>query len=272
MAAIELGPLVLSTPRFAAILGAVAFLVAAQIRGRRDDSLTDWAWTGLILFIVGARLGFVIENLGVYLQEPLTILFVWQGGFSPWWGFAVAAVYTVLWPAGRRAVISQQLSVAAVGGAVWGGSLLLLTPAATADVSLPDTRIFTMANQETQLAQIAGGQPIVVNLWAPWCPPCQRETPMMLDVAGSEDSVTFALVDQGSAVSEVVEFLEERGLQLEDVYLDPRTAVADELRSIGLPTTLFFGSQGELQHTHVGEISRAELLRHVRSLSQPQPR
>src|SRR5690625_3049526 len=230
MAAIELGPLVLSTPRFVAILGAVAFLVAAQIRGRRDDSLTDWAWTGLILFILGARLGFVIENLGVYLQEPLTILFVWQGGFSPLWGFALATAYTLLRAPVRRAVGSQVWGVAAVGLATWGVTLLLLTPANAGDVRLPAVPVFSLDREETTLDQIAGGRPVVVNLWAPWCPPCQRETPMMVDVAEGEQDVAFALVDQGSPVDDVTDFLGERRLQAFHVYLDPRTAIASEVQ------------------------------------------
>src|SRR5690554_4018786 len=123
MTAVQLGPFVLSAPRFAAIVGLAAFLVTAQLLSRKRPALADWAWTAAMLVFVGARLGFVLENLGVYLREPLTILYFWQGGFSPLWGLAAAAVYTLTRTGMRR----DALPAVILGLAAWGGAQLILT-------------------------------------------------------------------------------------------------------------------------------------------------
>lgn len=262
MTAVQLGPFVLSTPRFAALLALVAFLAVAHLLERRRPGVSDWAWTSAVLVLLGARGGFVLENLSAYLREPLTALYFWQGGFSPVWGFAAAALYTV-W---RRAWSRHALALAALGLLTWGGTLTLLTPAEQARPSRPDTPLLTLAGEPTDLGRIAAGRPLVVNLWAPWCLPCRRETPMVLDVAAAHPEVPFALADQGSPAHDVTAFLGERGLPHGSVYRDPTARLGVELRTVGLPTTLFFAADGTLVHTHVGEISRAELERRVRGL------
>ena len=89
---------------------------------------------------------------------------------------------------------------------------------------------------------------------------------MVLDVAAAHPEVPFALADQGSPAHDVTAFLGERGLPHGSVYRDPTARLGVELRTVGLPTTLFFAADGTLVHTHVGEISRAELERRVRGL------
>ncbi len=262
MTAVQLGPVVLSTPRFAALLGLAVFLIAAHLLERRRPGAADWAWTSALVVAVGARLGFVLENLDVYLREPLTILYIQQGGFSPLWGLAAASVYT-LWRADLRRHV---LPVALLGLAVWGGAQALLTPAPGTQVVRPDVPLTTLAGQPVDLDGIVAGRPAVVNLWAPWCLPCRRETPMLIDVAASHPETAVALADQASSVPSVLTFLDERELSHDDVYLDASARLGRDLGSVGLPTTYFFAADGALVHTHVGEISRAELERRIREL------
>ena len=269
MTAIQLGPLILSTPRFAALLGLLVFLGAAHLLERRGRAgLSDWAWTAALLVVLGSRIGFVLENLGVYLQEPLTTLYFWQGGFSPLWGFVLALAYS-LWRTPWRAELLRPMgTLAMLGLATWGGTQLLLTPTDAVPVQRPDTPLQTLAGEPTDIAAIAAGRPAVLNLWAPWCPPCVRETPMIVGVAASHPETAVVLADQGSSPAEVEAFLRERGLSSEDVYLDARARLGPELKALGLPTTLFFAADGGLAHTHVGEISRAELERRMRLLHE----
>src|SRR5690554_551527 len=109
MTAFQLGPVVLSAPRFYAALGLVVLVLVAEWmahRRRRDPQApTDaaahgagteaagasWAWSAAFAVVLGARLGFVVENLGAFLQQPWSILAIWQGGFSPWWGIGLGA-------------------------------------------------------------------------------------------------------------------------------------------------------------------------------------
>lgn len=263
MTAVQLGPFVLSAPRFAAIVGLVAFLITAQLLSRKRPALADWAWTSAMLVFLGARIGFVLENLGAYLREPLTILYFWQGGFSPLWGLVAAAAYTFT----RIELRRHALPAIVLGLAAWGGTQLILTPVRSEQVVLPNMPLTTLADQQgTDLQAVAAGRPMVLNLWAPWCLPCRRETPMVLDVAQSHPDTVFALADQATAVGSVRAFLDERGLAYDHVYLDTGARLGLNLGAAGLPTTYFFAADGSLVHTHVGEVSRAELERRVRQV------
>lgn len=262
MNAITLGPILLSAPRFAALVGLGVFLVAAHFAGRRHPRLGDWAWTAALIVVLGARLGYVLENAGAYARAPLTALYFWQGGFAPLWGIGLAAVYTLLATPVRRAALP-----AAVAGLVaWGGVGLLLSPAESEPVARPETALAGLAGEPTTLAEHAAGRPLVVNLWAPWCPPCRREMPMLMQAADATPEVAFALVDQGSTEAEVRAFLEDQGLSDAHVLLDRGSRLMSELNAAGLPTTLVFDADGELHYAHVGEISRVELDRRTRAV------
>lgn len=262
MTAVVLGPLVISAPRFAALVGLAVFLLVVHFASRKQPRLEDWGWTVVAIIVVGARFGYVAENAAAYVRDPLAVLYFWQGGFRPLWGVSLAVLYTLLGTPIRRAALP-----AGVAGLVaWSGVAALLTPVESSAVERPAVPLSTLAGETTQLGTYAAGRPLVVNLWAPWCPPCRRETPMIVEVANSNSGVAFALVDQGSSEAEVRSFLEERGLNGENVLLDRRGALGSELRAAGLPTTLFFAADGSLRYAHVGEISRVELERRVRTL------
>lgn len=270
MTAVQLGPLVLSTPRFAAIVGLGAFLLTAQILSRKRPALADWAWNSALLVVAGARVGFVLENLGAYLREPLSILYLWQGGFSPLWGLGAATLFTLT----RTGLWRPALPAVILGLAAWGGTQLILTPVASERVVLPRTALTPLTSRaqgQTDLSAVAVGRPVVLNLWAPWCLPCRRETPMIIDVAASQPDIAFALADQASSPESVRAFLDQRGLAYDDVYLDPGALLGRHLGAAGLPTTYFFSADGDLVHTHVGEVSRAELERRVRALHEAGP-
>lgn len=268
MTAVQLGPIVLSTPRFAAIVGLLVLVVAAHLLDRKRPGLADRAWTTALLVVLAARLGFALENLGVYLREPLTILYFWQGGFSPLWGLALAIAYTVWREGGIRGLRRQHLTVAVFGLVAWGGAVVLLSPADQAQVHRPDAPLLTLSGDRTALTDVAAGRPLVLNLWAPWCPPCRRETPMLIGTAGSHPETAFALADQASSPAEVDAFLAERDLPSDDVYRDASARLGADLAAVGLPTTFFFAADGHLVHAHAGEISRAELEQRIRSLHE----
>ena len=81
---ISVGPLALALERLFAVLGIVVFMATANWIGRRHGPDSDKAaWRALLVGLVAARLGFVAQNWPAFAVEPLSILYVWQGGFSP---------------------------------------------------------------------------------------------------------------------------------------------------------------------------------------------
>ncbi|WP_322629100.1 redoxin family protein, partial [Halothiobacillus sp.] len=73
--------------------------------------------------------------------------------------------------------------------------------------------------------QAQQGRPMVLNLWATWCPPCRREMPMMVDVAQAQDEVDIVFANQGETTESIGVFLEQSGLPPTGILRDPNSAL-----------------------------------------------
>lgn len=273
MTGIELGPVVLSAPRLSVALALlVLVLVAEGLERFRGAPLSGWAWNTALVAVVGARLGFVGEHFGSFLAEPLSILYIWQGGFDPVIGVAAAAAYT-FWHF-RRSSRSFAWALVPAGAALlmWGGAWSLTTPAASERVErLPEVRLQTLAGDDVDTAE-ALVRPTVINLWATWCPPCRREMPLLSEMAAERPDVAFWLVNQAEGAATVARYAEEEGLEPTLIYLDPQSHLATASRSRGLPTTLFVAADGTIVARHLGELSRPLLESYLARLPEQDAR
>ncbi|HEX7039503.1 MAG TPA: TlpA disulfide reductase family protein [Trueperaceae bacterium] len=302
MSAYQLGPFVLGAPRFYAALGLVVLVLAAEVaawRGRlvargaehraraghgevaapgeEEPALpaegletappsAAWAWNAALAVLVGARLGFVLENLGAFVARPLEVLQFWQGGFSPWWGVGAGAL-TAAWSVARRRVAVGAVALSAVLAlGAWLGVPALLTPAEQQARRLPGLVLERLEGGELDLASLRG-QPVVINMWATWCPPCRRELPMLASAARTYPDVRFVFADQAESREAVLAYLAERQeLELPDVVLDANASLSGEFGTIGLPTTLFFDAEGNHVLTHAGELSSVLVVNYLADL------
>lgn len=262
MTEIQLGPIILSSARFSAMLGLAVFLTVAQLAARKQARLADWAWHTLLIVVIGARIGYILENLGAYRHDPFSILYVWQGGFSPAWGIAAAILNSFRTQAGRAVI-----PIAAAGLVAWGATTMLTTANDPQGMQLPELPVDTLHGETIALSDQLN-RPLVINLWEPWCPPCRREMPMMADAAQDKPEVTIAFVNQSAADHEVQDFLNDLNLEPANVWHSRQSQLGAHFQAVGLPTTLFFTTDGTLAHRHVGEISRVELERQINILQQ----
>ncbi len=268
MGALTLGPIVLSLDRAYAGLGFLVLLVGAELLARRGrPELASWAWQAALAAFLGARAGFVVANASHYLAAPGTIPMVWQGGFAPWWGIVAAAMVTVFH--GRKAAsvraLAPTLGTAAL--VAWWLPSAVMTPGVDAGaVRIPSLHLESLLGSDVALAEL--GQPVIVNVWATWCPPCRRELPILFDAAAATPSVRVALVNQRESADAVRAYLDRAGLPHDGVLLDRDGAVAAALRVAGLPTTFAFDADGRLAAVHVGEISAPALRRMMADLDE----
>lgn len=252
---IRVGPLALSLERLWVVLAGGAFLAVMEFYARRHDAhLREVAWNALVIGFVAARVGYVIPRWESFSPEPWVVLYVWQGGFDPFWGILAGGGYT-LFSLRNRKSIQYAIIAAVVGFLVLG---LLYRPASAQKEDLPSLSLSTMDGQSFDLASLKG-QPLVVNAWATWCPPCRRELPMFIEEASQNQAVVFAFVSQGETADVVDAYLQDAGLTLPLSLLDTQILMSDSLGVQGLPTTLFFNAQGQLVARHPGELSRAQL-------------
>ena len=265
MNAVAIGPLVFAPDRFAAILAIAAFLLLSEILARKvDQRFSGWAWGATIAFIVGARAGHVIRHGESFLAEPLRALYVWQGGFIIEAGFALAAAYTLIRFRRELRLVLWAALPAAVSAYV---AFFVLQLAGGAPATpLPSGETFcTLAGEPFHPAMLEG-EPLVINLWASWCPPCRREMPMMADVAATTEEARLVFVNQGEGAEVVRRFLDRENLKLDHVVLDGLGEFGRHYGVPSLPATFFIGSDGLLRSVHMGEISREGLLTQIRKL------
>ncbi len=91
-----------------------------------------------------------------------------------------------------------------------------------------------------------GKQPLVVNFWGTWCPPCRKEIPELVKLYKEYkpkgiEIVSLALRD---SPQQVAEFASQAGMDWILLVDDRQTAI--KYRVTGVPSTLFFDRNGNL--------------------------
>ncbi|MBM1172131.1 TlpA disulfide reductase family protein [Microvirga arabica] len=256
MQVVSIGPLVFAGDRLAAIAGIGAFMIATSILSSRLDSRVGrWSTWALLGGLIMARLGHVIEHAASFAVEPWRVFAVWQGGFSWLWGAAGIALVSAALVRTRRAAIGAVASLV-IGLFAW--NVVWQLTSATPSTPMPEVALERAEGGSVVLTTFVG-KPVVVNLWASWCPPCRREMPMMAEMAAARDDVTFLFVNQGEKRTTIEGYLNTEKITLSNVLLDVRMDVPRHYATPGLPVTLFIGANGKLRSVHVGEISREAL-------------
>ena len=208
---------------------------------------------------LAARLVYIAQWWEDYAAAPLSMIAIVDGGFT-WWVGVVVAVAFIWWRTrGNRALRRPLLVGVTIGVMAWLGAGSMLDLLRSSAPPLPDVRVATLDERPISLAEEYAGRPVVLNLWASWCPPCRKEMPVFEQAQTEFSEVAFVLVNQGESAREAVDFLEHEGLNLSDVLLDPSSLTMQSVNSRGLPTTLFFDAQGRLVDSHMGEITMPAL-------------
>ncbi|MCX7346804.1 MAG: TlpA disulfide reductase family protein [Alphaproteobacteria bacterium] len=91
------------------------------------------------------------------------------------------------------------------------------------------------------------GRVALVNLWATWCAPCRKEMPDLAKLQkqlGSDDFEVVAIsVDRKGAEASAA-FLKETGADGLRLYVEPTTAILNDIQALGLPATVLVDRQG----------------------------
>ena len=268
MLTLNIGPLPLP---ITLLLMLVALLVAAGVSrlvgAGQCTSVGNIAIDMLVAAVLVARIAFVSIWFDTYRNSPWSMLDIRDGGFTPWAGI-MAALLVSFWRAWRRPALRRPVAFGLAAGAVaWGG--LFGAIRMMENTTVPQASVTTLAGEPTNLAALAQGKPMVVNLWASWCPPCRREMPVLADAQKQEAAVRFVFVNQGEDAATAQRYLTGAGLDLANVVIDPGTALGREVGSGALPTTLFYNASGRLVDTHLGPLSAATLASKLAQFRSP---
>ena len=256
MNALRIGPLVLPWGPILLVLGYFLAERVASLAHRRGAGDARGALLPLlVLALVVARVVFVMRHLDAYVG-PLAMLDVRDRGFDMWAGGLTVIAGAAAW-GWRRPALRMALAQSAAGGliVVLGGFALIRALQAPSP-PLPPITLTKLDGGSIALRDLQG-RPLVLNLWASWCPPCRRELPMLAHAATGGGPVRFILVDQGETAAHVSAYLHEAGLPPAPFALDPDKALATHYQTPGFPTTLFIAADGSVQRMYIGELSAA---------------
>lgn len=101
-------------------------------------------------------------------------------------------------------------------------------------------------------ADMAGGKPRLLNIFASWCVPCAVEAPQLAYLATQGVEINgVAIRDRRADVSA---FLARNGNPFTRIGADDVSAVQLGIGSSGVPETFVVDGQGIIRYQHIGEI------------------
>jgi thiol-disulfide isomerase/thioredoxin len=111
------------------------------------------------------------------------------------------------------------------------------------------------------------GQPIVLNFWASWCPPCKSEMPEFNQAYNElNGEVVFLMINQTDGNRETVEagssYVKDQGFTF-PVYYDTKLEAAYIYNVTAIPTTYFIDKEGYIVSQVKGAMSKEILLSNI---------
>ena len=101
-------------------------------------------------------------------------------------------------------------------------------------------------------ADLARGQPRMVNIFASWCVPCIAEAPLLLELKRQGIAIdAIAIRDQPE---DVAAFLSRHGDPFDRIGSDPESRVQLALGSSGVPESFIVDGRGIIRYQHMGPI------------------
>jgi thiol-disulfide isomerase/thioredoxin len=146
----------------------------------------------------------------------------------------------------ERAAISERSSAPANGL----GLTLFDQPRAVPEIRFADDEGHDLTLGNFQ------GRAVLLNIWATWCVPCQKEMPaldrLQAKLGGEEFLIIPLSIDRDGAAA-VKRFYQEVGVEKLGVYVDPSGRASRALSVPGVPTTLLIDRAGREVARKIGE-------------------
>jgi len=130
----------------------------------------------------------------------------------------------------------------------------------------PDFTLELFDGGEVVLSQYLGN-PVVINFWASWCPPCHEEAILIENMWQSyrDQGILFVGVDIQDTEQDAMTFLENFNITYPN-GMDLDGHITIDYGVIGLPVTFFINNDGIVEGRWVGAIDHDRLHQWVKYL------
>ena len=154
--------------------------------------------------------------------------------------------------------------------------VLLLFTVQIAFAQLPQVTLKTMDGKAVRVDTLSnGGKPFVIDFFATWCKPCNRELDAISEVYEDWQQETgvkiiAVSIDQAHNINKVKPLVDSHGWDYE-VLLDPNGDLKRAFSIQMIPYVLIVDGQGNIVYKHQGYTDGAEeeLIEKVRELIKP---
>jgi len=110
---------------------------------------------------------------------------------------------------------------------------------------------------------------LVVNFWAPWCIPCRREVPALVEIQNQYPGQVQVLGLALDSVENIEDFASEHAMNYPSFVVGsqiPMYNAAFGNKSGALPFTAFIDQQRKVRESHTGELTVEEMREKISKL------
>lgn len=105
------------------------------------------------------------------------------------------------------------------------------------------------SGESLDVGTLIGKQPIFINFFESWCPPCRAEMPHIQEAYTKYgDQVAFIIIDPltSESMTDMLHYIEQSGFTF-PVYVDDNKATVARMYRVGaFPTSFFINKKGEI--------------------------
>ncbi len=122
---------------------------------------------------------------------------------------------------------------------------------------LPDLTLDCLGGDTTvRLAALRG--PMLINLWAQWCPPCRAEAAHLSAFASTQTKVAVLGIDYADPDPDLaIEFAQLTAMTYPEL-VDPEHTLKAPLGVTGIPYTILIDADGKIVARHPGQFTSLE--------------
>ena len=127
---------------------------------------------------------------------------------------------------------------------------------------LPSTRIHKpvpafnlplLDNPQQTVTQAVVKGPVILNVWATWCPTCQEEHPLLVQL--SQSGIRMIGLNYKDEPQAALKYLEIHGNPFDMNIADEKGNLGLDLGVYGAPESFLIDADGKIQYRHVGAIT-----------------
>jgi cytochrome c biogenesis protein CcmG, thiol:disulfide interchange protein DsbE len=168
-----------------------------------------------------------------------------------------------IWRSARRHTIVSAIVALCVVGSLTGIVLASSASGPAAKPADPAASAFSLPALDQSGPQVSlhsyQGQPLIVNFFASWCGPCQKETPLLAEFYRTEHGkVAIVGLDENDVRTNAMSFTQRYGVGY-PVGFDPTAVAATAYGVIALPQTFFLNAKHHVVDRIFGAVTLAQL-------------